>query len=147
MGNYADLLKAQHQTKAADNLGTKEPRKPAAKEAGNLGSKEPVTQGFQEARKLETLEERKQGITRPLSMPASREDRFDLNEVATKDATFQFAERELDALDMLCLELKRELGEKPKKYDIIRAGLQHMIEDYHQQGEKSVLIARLRKRK
>lgn len=147
MGNYADLLKAQNQTKTAHTLGTKEPRKPATKEESHLGTKETGNQDSQEGRKQGTLEAGRQGATRQPSAPASREDGFDLNEVATKDATFQFAERELDALDLVCLELKRELGEKPKKYDIIRAGLQHMIEDYHQQGERSILIARLRKRK
>ena len=144
MGNYADLIKAQHETKPKENLAPLEPRNPAAKEPRQqgtkayrrLGSKGPRFPGTKEARERGTWEARKH------ERRGSR-----INERADKDATFQFAERELDALDMLCIELKRELGEKPKKYDIIRAGLQHVIEDYHQQREKSLIIHRLRRKR
>ncbi len=108
---------------------------------------EPRNQGFQEARKPGTQESGKQGVGVSASAASERDGSFDINERADKDATFQFAERELDALDMLCIELKRELGEKPKKYDIVRAGLQHVIEDYHQQREKSAIIRRLRRKR
>ena len=139
MGNYADLLRAQNEAKPHKNPETLVPRKQATKEPGNQGSQEASEQGNKEAGK--------QGIVMPAAEATTQDGRFDLNERAEKDATFQFAERELDALDLLCIELKRELGEKPKKYDIIRAGLQHMIEDYHARREKSIIIERLRRRK
>lgn len=146
MGSYADLLKAQNEKNPNGKPKTLAPRNQGTLESRNLGANIPRNQDSQETRNLGTQEAGKQDPAMGVASVA-QDSLFDLNERAEKDATFQFAERELDALDMLCIELKRELGEKPKKYDIIRAGLQHMIEDYHEQRDNSILIKRLRKRK
>ena len=147
MGQYSDLLKAQTRTKPPGTPETQSPRNQASKEARNVAPVEPRVQVSQETGEPGNQELGKQGVSVSAAAGPERDGSFDINERADKDATFQFAERELDALDMLCIELKRELGEKPKKYDIVRAGLQHVIEDYHQQREKSLIIRRLRRKR
>lgn len=80
---------------------------------------------------------------RPASLVAPT---FDLNDEALYKATFVFTQDEGEALEDLKIQLRRELDAKVNKYDLIRAALHLLIEDYAATGERSYVFRKLRER-
>ncbi|HWO93677.1 MAG TPA: hypothetical protein VNL92_02845 [Dehalococcoidia bacterium] len=57
-----------------------------------------------------------------------------------KDVGYRFAQDELDALRDIEYELDVQRGIKVTRNDIVRLGLNQLIEDYRQRGDDSVLV-------
>lgn len=70
---------------------------------------------------------------------------FDLSTQPYKKATFVFTEDELEALEDLKIDLRRESAIETTKYDLVRAGLHNLIEDYRLRRNDSFIVRRLRK--
>jgi hypothetical protein len=69
--------------------------------------------------------------------------RFDLADEALYQASFVFTQEELEALEDLKIELKRELDTKVTKNDLIRSALHMLVEDYRTNGERADVYRRL----
>ena len=80
---------------------------------------------------------------KPASLTAAR---FDLANLPLYKASYVFTQEELEALDDLKLELRRELDSKVTKNDLIRAALHMLIEDYAANGERSYACRKARKK-
>ncbi len=93
---------------------------------------------------------REQATTQVAGKPASQETRkaaetgFDLNEKPYQKDSFVFTMAEFEALEDLKIALRRTHGLGATKNDLIRCGLQHLVEDYRQRGEASLAVRRLR---
>lgn len=72
--------------------------------------------------------------------------RFNLDEEALYKATFVFTQAEGEALEDLKIQLKRDLDTKINKYDLIRAALHLLVEEYAANGERSYVFRMLRRR-
>lgn len=72
---------------------------------------------------------------------------FDLDDEALYKATFVFTQVEGEALEDLKIQLKRDLDTKINKYDLIRAALHLLIEDYAANAERSYVSRKLRRRR
>jgi hypothetical protein len=72
--------------------------------------------------------------------------RFNLMDEPLRNATFVFTDDELEALEDLKLELRRELGKKVTKYDLVRAGLHLLFEDHVANGDRSYATRKIRKK-
>ena len=84
---------------------------------------------------------------RPILRPASlTRSNLRLMEQPLYKATFVFTQEELEVLEDLKLELRRQLDSKVTKYDLIRTGLHMLAEDYTTNGEKSYVYRKIRKR-
>ena len=73
-------------------------------------------------------------------------ERFDLKDEALYKATFVFTQEELEALEDLKLELRRDLNRKVTKYDLVRAALHLLFEDHAANRENSHASRKLKKR-
>jgi hypothetical protein len=71
---------------------------------------------------------------------------FALDDEALYQASYLFTQKELEALEDLKLELRREQEIRVSKQNLQRAALQIMIEDYRSAGKDSRLVRKLRKR-
>ncbi len=80
---------------------------------------------------------------KPASLTAPR---FDLDDEALYKASFLFTQPELEALEDLKLELRRQLDTKVTKNDLIRSALQMLVEDYAANGGRSYATRKIRKR-
>jgi hypothetical protein len=78
--------------------------------------------------------------------PATTTFEFDPFARAEQKYTLQFTEPELEAIEDIKLDLRRRLGMKISKIDLVRCGLGELIEDYQQHGDESRLVQRLRTR-
>jgi hypothetical protein len=126
-------------------------------------SKEPLTQGAvpplsetpvvqepqavgknKETRKLGNLETRKRDTVAPVSTEPLE---FDLNIEPYKKGTFIFTYEELDAVDDLKKQLKRRLDLPATQYDIVRAAIHIITEDYRTHGADSLIVQRIRQKK
>jgi hypothetical protein len=76
--------------------------------------------------------------------PATTTFQFDPLAHAEQKYTLQFTEPELEAIEDIKLDLRRRLGMKISKIDLVRCGLGELIEDYQQHGDQSRLVQRLR---
>lgn len=72
---------------------------------------------------------------------------FRLDDEALYKASYVFTPQELEALEDLKLELKRELDSKVTKNDLIRAALHLLVEDYRAHIEDSFVVRKIRRRK
>ena len=77
-------------------------------------------------------------------MPAIGPPRFQIEDDPYTQATFKFTDDELDALEDLKRDLKRQRDLKTTKQNLIRYALHRLIEEYNQDGEGSWLVKRLR---
>ena len=100
-------------------------------------SKQVIKQGNKQNSNQVSKEARKQVSAVPVS-PLSIE-----HEPYTQ-ATFKFTDDELDALDDLKRDLKRQLDLKTTKQNLVRYALHRLIEEFTQQGEASWLVQQLR---
>jgi hypothetical protein len=80
---------------------------------------------------------------RPASLASSS---FSLDDEALYKASYVFTIRELEALEDLKLELKRELDSKVTKNGLIRAALHMLIEDYREKDRQSYAYRKVRRR-
>lgn len=71
---------------------------------------------------------------------------LDLADEALFRNTYAFTEKELEALEDLHREYRRELDVKVTRNDLIRCGLHLLVEDYHR-GEQSHARRKLRQRR
>jgi hypothetical protein len=81
----------------------------------------------------------------PLPKPV-KAGAFDINDEALYKASFVFTEPELEALEDLKLELRRDLDQKVTKNDLIRAALHMLIEDHRTDAKKSYARLKVRRR-
>lgn len=72
---------------------------------------------------------------------------FRLDDEALYKASYVFTPQELEALEDLKLELKRELDAKVTKNDLIRAALHMLVEDYRAHVQDSFVVRKIRRRK
>lgn len=72
--------------------------------------------------------------------------RFDLKEVPLYKASYLFTQEELEALEDLKLELRREHDSRVTKNDLIRCALHLLLEDHAANGERSYARRRVRRR-
>ncbi len=77
----------------------------------------------------------------PVAPPA----RFYLEEQPLYKASFLFTEEELEKLEDLKLELRREYDVKVTKNNLIRAGLHMLLEDHAANGSRSYASRKTRK--
>jgi hypothetical protein len=71
---------------------------------------------------------------------------FDINDNPHRKDSFLFTNKEFEALEDLKLELRRKFDFRATKNDIARCALQHLIEDYHQHKENSIVVRVLKTR-
>ena len=79
----------------------------------------------------------------PASLASST---FDLDDEALYKASYVFTIRELEALEDLKLELKRELDSKVTKNDLVRAALHMLVEDYRDKDQQSYVYRKIKRR-
>ncbi len=72
--------------------------------------------------------------------------RFDLKEEPLYKATFVFTQDELEALEDLKLELRRDLDKKVTKFDLVRTGLHMLFEDHAEHAGQSYATRKIRRR-
>jgi hypothetical protein len=106
------------------------------KETRKLGNK--VT------RKQVSRETKKVGI---VETTAPEVLEFDLNIEPYKKGTFLFTYEELDAIDDVKKQMKRRMDLPATQYDIVRAAIHIIIEDYRQHGQDSLIVQRMRRKK
>jgi hypothetical protein len=126
-----------------------------SKEQGTLGSppslvEKPIVQEAKDTE--ESLKTRKQGNleTRKLGngeQATTETQAFDLNIEPYKKGTFIFTYEELDAIDDLKKQLKRRMDLPATQYDIVRAAIHIIAEDYRQHGTDSLIVQRIRQKK
>jgi hypothetical protein len=126
-----------------------------SKEQGNLGSAPsllpqptvqaaPATEETVKTRKPGNQETRKQGNMVPVT---TEPQEFDLNIEPYKKGTFIFTYEELDAVDDLKKQLKRRMDLPATQYDIVRAAIHIITEDYRKHGADSLIVQRIRQKK
>lgn len=71
---------------------------------------------------------------------------FKLADVPLYRNTYIFTAEELEAIEDLRLELRRELDTKVNKNDLIRCGLHMLVEDYAKSGATSYVRRKIQKR-
>jgi hypothetical protein len=147
-GVYTNLAKKRaEQSNEVRDLGSvpPPPEKPVVPEAQEIDrSKETRKLGNKVARKQGNLETRKLGNA---EQAVTETVGFDLNIEPYKKGTFIFTYEELDAVDDLKKQLKRRLDLPATQYDIIRAAIHIIVEDYHQRGQESFIVQRIRQKK
>jgi hypothetical protein len=98
-----------------------------------------------EPSKVGTLEPRKQG---PLeshgAAVAETQVLFDLTEQPYRNDTFTFTDRELDAVEDLKIDLRRQHGIRATKNNLVRCAVHLLVEDYQRNKGESVAARRLR---
>lgn len=72
--------------------------------------------------------------------------RFDLKEVPLYKASFLYTQEELEALEDLKLELRREYDVKVTKNELIRSALHMLLEDHSANGKRSYASRKIRGR-
>jgi hypothetical protein len=72
---------------------------------------------------------------------------FDLNIVPYQNGTFLFTYEELDAIDDLKKQMKRCMELPATQYDIVRAAIHIITEDYRKHGADSLIVQRLKTKK
>ena len=113
-------------------------------------SETPVVQAPQdtgknkETRKLGNKETRKRS---PVLSVLTEPQAFDLNIEPYKKGTFIFTYEELDAIDDVKKQLKRRLDLPATQYDIVRAAIHIITEDYRTHGADSLIVQRIRQKK
>jgi hypothetical protein len=83
-------------------------------------------------------------VLKPASLASST---FNLDDEALYKASYVFTIQELEALEDMKLELKRELDSKVTKNDLVRAALHQLVEDYRDKAQQSDVVRRLRRRR
>lgn len=113
-----------------------EPQKPAEERPSNIKPPIPKPQPPKPApaRRISLL---------PASLASTA---FSLDDEALYKASYVFTPQELEALEDLKLELKRELDSKITKNDLMRAALHMLVEDFQNNLTSSYIHKKLRKR-
>jgi hypothetical protein len=75
--------------------------------------------------------------------PLPTSPRFDIGVEPYTQATFKFTDDELDALDDLKRDLKRQRELKTTKQNLVRYAVHRLVEDYDQNGDESWLVQQL----
>jgi hypothetical protein len=81
---------------------------------------------------------------RPASVASST---FNLDDEALYKASYVFTIQELEALEDLKLELRRELDSKVTKNDLIRTALHMLVEDYREKSSDSYVHRKISRRR
>ena len=84
--------------------------------------------------------------TRPIAKLESLTRDFDLAEQPLYKLSYLFTQPEIEALEDLQLELRRDLDIKVTKNDVIRSALHLMVQDYNTNGSASFLLRKTRKK-
>lgn len=125
----------------ASKLASSPTRQPASEPAIYPASDQASEPASSRASEVLNSERSKQG-----NAPTTRADgqRRRLRELVfrdhPKDVGYRFAQDEIDALRDMEYELEVHRGIKVTRNDLVRLGLNHLIEDYRQHGEDSVLV-------
>jgi hypothetical protein len=139
-GVYTNLAKKRaEQSKEQETLAAVPP--PPAKPAVHAAQHTAETR---KPRKLVSQETRKlgNGVT-----PTTEPQGFDLNIEPYKKGTFLFTNEELYAVDDVKKDLKRRLDLSSTQYDIVRAAVHIITEDYRKHGADSLIVQRLKTKK
>lgn len=79
--------------------------------------------------------------------PARQSPQFDLKELPIYKASFLFTVEELEVLEDLKLELRREYDTKITKNELIRCALHLLAEDHRAKPEQSYVFRKIRERR
>jgi hypothetical protein len=71
---------------------------------------------------------------------------FDLAEHPYRNNTYSFTQDELDKLEDIKLDLKRNLDMRTSMNEIIRAALHILFDDYDKNGERSSVVKRIKEK-
>ncbi len=71
---------------------------------------------------------------------------FDLADIPYRKETYLFTSDEFEALEDLKLTLRRQHDLKASKNDLARCAIQYLLEDFRRNGDRSPVIAPLRRR-
>jgi len=123
------------------------PRQPA-----KIKTQEGRKEGRKEVRKLPSLQATKESTLEPwnqgtLELPSTEARKFDLNTTPYKNDTFAFTTEELEAIEDIKLELRRNLDLHTTKNDIIRSAVHNLVEDYRRHGPDSIVVRRVRNKR
>ena len=83
--------------------------------------------------------------TLPPKTPSVPAPRFDLREEPLYKASFVFTQGELEGLEDLKLELRRQLDAKVTKNSLIRAALHMLLEDHAANGQHSYASRKIKR--
>ena len=75
-----------------------------------------------------------------------KQPQFDLEDEALYKATFTFSQPELEALEDLKLEFRRDHDTKITKNDVVRAAVHMLVEDHFDNKQRSYVTRKLGKR-
>ena len=81
----------------------------------------------------------------PTKAPTVPAPRFDLREEPLYKASFVFTQGELEGLEDLKLELRRQLDAKVTKNSLIRAALHMLLEDHAANGERGYASRKIKR--
>lgn len=91
--------------------------------------------------------EREQRGPMTLSVGQQRGEDFNINITPTELESMRLTQQEAFELEDMWRDLRRVLGRKLAKNDIVRCALHYLIEDYHQQSDGSILARMLKGKK
>ena len=111
----------------------KEPSKIETLESSKLASKE----GSLEPRNQGNLD---RGATR------TRRWELDLDEPAYRKNTYAFTEQELNALEDIAIDIRRNLGLDVTKNELVRCAIHALAEDFSENSDRGDTVRRLRKK-
>jgi hypothetical protein len=100
-------------------------------------SKQPIKQENKQALKQVSKETIKQVSVAPAPS-------LSIDDEPYTQATFKFTDEELDALDDLKRDLRRQLALKTTKQNLVRYALHRLIEEFAKDGEASWLTQQLK---
>ena len=84
--------------------------------------------------------------SKEVSSPAQQETNDKRRGEPKNKVGFYFTPEEIDLLDDLIPDLKREHRIKAKKNDVVRLAIAMLLQDYQQHGEASFLVLQLQKK-
>ncbi len=84
--------------------------------------------------------------TRPPHQAAEPRRDFDLADIPYRKETYLFTSDEFEALEDLKLTLRRQHDLKASKNDLARCAIQYLLEDFRRNGDRSPVIAPLKRR-
>ena len=129
--------------KETHDSGTPEIRnseKSELRKSGKPAFRDPGTLGIRESEKSELRE----------SGPAQavpHDVLFNINDNPTIKETFLITDGEYDSMEDMKIQIRRLFDMKASKQDIIRCAMQHVLDDFHNHLEASIIVRRLKQKK
>lgn len=104
-----------------------------------------ISESTKEGRNLGSKEARKVSRQKTAAIPTNYKELFDIRAVAYRNNTYAFTDEELQALEDLSIELRRQYDVRATKNSLIRLGLHLLLENHRAHKAASFAVQRLRK--